>query len=125
MKKKELFSADCPEAIGPYSEGIQIGNLVFTGQIGTLKSGEMISDSPAEQTQQCLRNIASILKASELELDDVVKCTVYLTNMDYFEEVNEAYRMFFKKPYPARVCIQIAGLPANAKVEIDAIAYSK
>ncbi len=123
--KAELFSKDCPEAIGPYSEGIKAGDLVFTGQIGTLKTGELISEEPADQMEQCLRNAASILMEAGLTLEHVIKCTVYVTDMNDFDEINAAYCKFFSKPYPARVCIQIGKLPAGAKVEVDVIAYCK
>lgn len=124
MKKKELISESCPPPIGPYSEGVRAGDLIFTGQIGSLPDGDLISEDPGEQMEQCLRNVYEIIRTEGLEMDDVIKCTVYLTDMDYFEKINDVYKTFFNKPYPARVCIQVVRLPDNAKVEVDAIAYA-
>lgn len=123
MEKIEIISDDCPEAIGPYSEGIRVGNLLFTVQIGTNKKGEIVAEDTAEQTAQCLKNIGSIMEAAGAELDDIVKCTVYLTDMDDFEKVNRIYKDFFRRPYPARACIQVGRLPGGVKVEIEVIAY--
>ena len=125
MKKKELLSKNCPPPIGPYSEGILMDNLIFTGQIGTNANGDLVSENPAEQVAQCLRNIHEIISTEGLVLDDVIKCTVYLTDMNDFEDVNDEYKRHFSKPYPARVCIQVCKLPEGAKVEVDAIAYKK
>jgi 2-iminobutanoate/2-iminopropanoate deaminase len=122
MKKTEIISTDCPEPIGPYSEGLKSEDLIFTTQIGTVKDGDMISDDSQKQAEQSLKNIKSILEAGGGKMDDIVKCTVYLTNLDDFAAVNEVYKSFFTKPYPGRTCIQVAGLPGGARVEIEAIA---
>ena len=122
MKKVDIISDSCPEPIGPYSEGLKCGNLLFTTQIGQTKEGDMISDDPQKQAVQCLENIKSIVAAAGGSMDDIMKCTIFLTDMNSFSAVNEVYKEFFTKPYPGRTCIQVVKLPADAKVEIEAIA---
>lgn len=121
MKKLDIISDSCPEPIGPYSEGLKCGNLLFTTQIGQTKQGDM-SDDPQEQAVQCLENINSIVKAAGGSMDDIMKCTIFLTDMNNFSAINDVYKDFFTKPYPGRTCVQVVKLPADAQVEIEAIA---
>lgn len=115
-----------PAAIGPYVQGVDLGNLVFTsGQIALdPKTGEMPEDITA-QTKQVLSNIKAILAAAGLSPKAIVKTTIFLIDLNDFSTVNNIYEQFFNDddaPFPARSCIQVAGLPRNAKIEIEVIA---
>jgi len=112
-----------PAAIGPYSQAIKIDNLIFTsGQIPFTAEGKLVSDDVEEQTRQSLNNIKNILEEAGTDLDNVVKCTVFISNMDEFGLVNKVYQEFFSEPYPARSTVEVARLPKDVKVEIEAIA---
>lgn len=121
--KKELNSAAAPAAIGPYSQAIQAGNLIFvSGQLPIdAASGEMPSDIKA-QTRQSIANIKAILVKAGATLDNVVKTTVFLADMSYFGPMNEVYAEEFKKVYPARCAFAVKELPKQALVEIEVIA---
>jgi 2-iminobutanoate/2-iminopropanoate deaminase len=126
--KKEIVSTEkAPKAIGPYSAGVKIGNFVFTaGQVGIdPNTGEMVTGGVEAETRQALMNISEILKAAGASLIDVVKTTVFLQNMDDFGVMNVIYGEFFQDQYPARSTIQVAKLPLNAAIEIEAIAILK
>ncbi|MBN2210068.1 MAG: RidA family protein [Sedimentisphaerales bacterium] len=115
-----------PAAIGPYSQAIVAGNLVFcSGQIplvpGTM---EIVSPSIADQTQQVLKNLAEVLKAAHSGLDKVIKTTVYLKDLNDFAQMNEAYAAAFGSHKPARATVEVARLPKDVKVEIDCIAIT-
>lgn len=118
-----LKSANAPAAIGPYSQGIQAGNMVFvSGQLPIdPATGEMF-DAVAKATTQSLTNIQNILAEAGCTMADVVKTTVLLRDMDDFAEMNAAYAAFFPENAPARACFQVAKLPKAAVVEIEAIA---
>lgn len=121
--KKAIQTSNCPAAIGPYSQGIICGNLVMTsGQLPVTASGELSGDV-MEQARQSLKNISSVLTAAGSEMGKVIKCTVFLSDMNDFQKVNQVYGEFFCEPYPARSCVQVARLPKDAKVEIEAIAF--
>jgi 2-iminobutanoate/2-iminopropanoate deaminase len=124
MKKDAIVTAQAPSAIGPYSQGIRAGGLIFvSGQIPIdPATGEIVSSSIAAQTERVLQNLRAVLEASGATLDDVVKTTVYLTNLGDFAAVNEIYGRSFRSPFPARATVQVAALPRGALVEIDAIA---
>lgn len=124
MMNQVLHTQNAPAAIGPYSQGIQAGNTVYvSGQLAIVPAtGAILEGSIGEQTAQCMRNIAAILAEAGCTLSDVVKTTIYLKNMDDFAEVNAAYGEFFKENAPARGCVQVAKLPKDAAVEIEAIA---
>ena len=122
---KETVSTDnAPGAIGPYSQAIKAGGMVFcSGQIPIdPATGEFVSDVVAEQTEQVLKNLIEVLKAAGTGLDKVVKTSVFLADMGDFAEMNEVYGRFFGENKPARSTVQAAGLPRGAKVEIDCIA---
>jgi len=123
MKKSQVTTNSAPAAIGPYSQGVKIGNLVFTsGQLPINPvSGNMSSDV-SEQTRQSLENVKNVLIAAGSSLNSVVKVTVFLKNMGDFAKVNEEYGKFFTGIFPARSCIEVARLPKDALVEIEAIA---
>lgn len=113
-----------PKAIGPYSQAMIAGDLVFiSGQLPIEPETSVIPAAVAEQTRQCLENLKMILGEVELQLHNIVKATIYLQDMNDFAIVNEIYGSFFQANYPARVCVEVSRLPKDALVEIDAIAY--
>ena len=124
MSKRAIQTDQAPAAIGPYSQAIRIGNFLYTsGQIALdPKSGMLLSGEIEDETDQTLKNISAILKADGLNLENVVKTTVYLSDLNHFSRMNQVYEKYFSKNKPARACVQVAALPKGAKVEIDAIA---
>lgn len=126
MKKQAVTVANGPSAIGPYSVGIQAGEFVFTaGQIGLdPATGNIVSGGVETETRQALENLKKILEAAHSGLDQVVKTTVFLQNMGDFAAMNAIYAQYFAEPYPARSAIQVAALPKNAQVEIEAVAIT-
>lgn len=114
-----------PAAIGPYSQGIRAGQLVFTaGQVGFEPGSGALADGVAGQADRALRNISAILDAAGTGLDRVVKTTIFLADMDDFAAVNEVYARHFSPPYPARSTVAVKALPKGALVEIEAIALA-
>lgn len=124
MNKEIVSTENAPGAIGPYSQAIKAGGLVFcSGQIPIdIATGNFVSDVVSEQTEQVLKNLSEVLKAAGSSLDNVVKTTVFLSDMNDFAEMNEVYGKFFSDNKPARATVQAARLPRDAKVEIDCIA---
>ena len=124
MSKRIIQTELAPAAIGPYSQAIIIGDFLYTsGQIALdPKSGKFLSGEIKEETEQTLRNISAILQADGLELENVIKTTVYLSDLNDFVQMNQIYEKYFSKNKPARACVQVAALPKGAKIEIDAIA---
>lgn len=127
MTKPHKQSIACPEgprAVGPYSLAVRSGELVFTaGQIPLdPASGELTGADVASQTRRVLLNLEAVLRASGCGLDDVLKTTVFLTDLSTFGEMNTVYAEFFQEPYPARSTIQVSALPKGARVEIEAVA---
>lgn len=122
--KEAICSAKAPGAIGPYSQAISANGLVFvSGQLPVdPATGAFPSEDIGELTAQSLRNIAAILEEAGLTLEDVVKTTVFLKDMNDFAAMNKVYAEFFKGECPARSAVQVAALPKNAKLEIEAIA---
>ena len=129
MPKKGIATPHAPAAIGPYSQGItvEVKQLIFvSGQIALdPATGELKSQSIAEQTRQSLNNVEAILAAAGVTLDAVIKTTVFLQNMADFAEMNEVYQSYFRGVFPARAVIAAAALPKGALVEIDAIAVKE
>jgi 2-iminobutanoate/2-iminopropanoate deaminase len=119
-----VITGAAPQAIGPYSQAIKIGNFVFTsGQIPIdPKTGAFVEGGIAEQTEQVLRNLAEVLRAAGTGLEAVVKTTVFLADMDDFAAMNEVYGRYFSNEPPARSTVQAARLPRDARVEIEVIA---
>ncbi len=122
--KKVIHSTLAPKAIGPYSQAIATNDLVFiSGQLGIdASTGEFKGTDIHSQTTQSMENIKAILKEAGLGMDSVVKTTILLKSLDDFAVVNEIYGSYFKEPYPARATFQVAKLPKDALVEIEAIA---
>lgn len=122
---KEIVSTEnAPGAIGPYSQAIKAGGMVFcSGQIPIdPATGQFVSDVVSEQTDQVLKNLSEVLKAAGTSLEGVVKTTVFLADMNDFAEMNEVYGRYFSENKPARATVQAARLPRDAKVEIECIA---
>lgn len=123
MKRTPVSSSKAPAAIGPYSQGIGAGEFVFvSGQTPLRADGTLVDGTTAEQTEQCLRNVREVLLAAGLDMDRVVKTTVYMTELRRFPEMNAVYARHFSAPFPARATVEVSALPKGASVEIDAIA---
>lgn len=126
MQKKVIQTDKAPKAIGPYSQAIQAGNLFFlSGQIPVdPKTGESVEGGIREQTRQVLENLKGVLESQGLGMEDVVKATIFLKDMENFTQVNEVYASYFPSSPPARSTVQVLKLPQNAGIEIEAIAYT-
>jgi 2-iminobutanoate/2-iminopropanoate deaminase len=124
MAKEIISTENAPAAVGPYSQAVRVGSLVFTaGQVAIdPATGQMVGDDAAAQAEQVLKNISAVLEAAGTSLDNVVKATVFLDNMDDYAGVNEVYARFFTTNPPARSAVEVARLPRNALVEIETIA---
>ncbi|MEE4166714.1 MAG: RidA family protein [Desulfocapsaceae bacterium] len=124
MSNKQIATPLAPAAIGPYSQGISTGNLVFiSGQLPIdIATGKLLEGSIAEQTTLIMKNIKIIAEEAGTSLDSIVKTTIFLTDLSNFQEVNAAYGAFFSNTPPARATVQVAALPLGASVEIEAIA---
>jgi len=125
--KKQVQTDKAPKAIGPYSQGIIANGFVFcSGQIPIdPATGDLNTGTIEEQTRQVLKNLAAVLEAAGSSLDEAVKTTVFLQDMNDFAKMNAVYAEFFKAPNPARAAVQVARLPRDVKVEIEAIALVK
>ena len=121
---KILNTVNAPAAIGPYSQGVQCCNMVFvSGQLPFVpETGALLEGSVGEMTIQSMKNIEAILAEAGCTLKDVVKTTIFLKDLNDFAEVNAAYATFFPETPPARACVQVAKLPRDARVEIEAVA---
>jgi len=122
-ERKIVQAADAPPAIGPYSHAVSFGGLLFcSGQIPLdPSSGELVGETPAEQTRQCLQNLRAVCVAAGTKLQRAVRLTIYTTELAAFAEINEVYGEFFAEAPPARAAVGVAALPKGASVEIDAI----
>ena len=122
--KEVIQTSGAPQAIGAYSQAVRVGDWLFlSGQIAMdPSSGEVAGNDAATQTRRVLDNLAAVLQAAGGSLADVVKTTVYVVDMIDFPVVNTVYAEYFSEPYPARAAVQVARLPKNVRVEIDAIA---
>ncbi|MCL6475139.1 MAG: RidA family protein [Firmicutes bacterium] len=124
MTKQVISTPEAPAAIGPYSQAIRVGNLVFTsGQIPLHpQTGDIVGETAAEQARQVLHNLQAVLQAAGASLQNVVKTTIFLTDLSQFAAVNAVYAEFFPENPPARSTVQVAALPRGVQVEIEAIA---
>lgn len=122
--KKHIHASDAPDVIGPYSHAVQVGNLLFlAGQIALdPKTMDLVNGNFRNEVKQVFKNVEAILSAANCTLRDVVKLTVYLTNLSDFEQVNAIMSEKFSTPYPARAAIGVAKLPRSASIELDVIA---
>ena len=125
--KRTISTDDAPAAVGAYSQATTDGSVLITaGQLPLTTDGELLDDEPvAEQTRQCLENVAAILESEGLSLNDVLKTTVFLDDIDDFEAFNEAYSGFFESNPPARSAVEAGAVPKGAAVEIEAIATTE
>ena len=124
MSKRIITTDQAPTALGPYSQAVVLDGWVWTcGQVALdPATGEMVGSDAATQADRALRNIEAILQAAGSSMEQVVRATLYLTNMDDFGAVNEVYARYFPRAFPARACVEVSRLPLGALVEIDAIA---
>ena len=124
MSKKTIYTKNAPAAVGPYSQAIEVnGTLYVSGQIPFVpETMTCVSDDVQEQTKQSLENLKAILKEAGYTLNDVVKAGVYIKDMNDFPLINDIYSLYFTDHKPARACVEVARLPKDVKVEIDAIA---
>jgi 2-iminobutanoate/2-iminopropanoate deaminase len=124
---EKIFASKAPAAIGPYSQAIRVGNLVFaSGQIPIdPATGVFVPGGIKEQTRQSLTNVKTILEAAGLTMANVVKTTVFMADMNDFAEMNGVYAEFFKEPYPARSAVAVKALPKGALVEIEVVAAAE
>lgn len=121
--KKAVSGKDIPSALGPYSAAVMAGNTLYaSGQIPVDEAGNLINSSVADALSVIMKNVVSILSVEGMNLDNIVKTTVFSASMDYFPEFNEAYASYFQKPYPARSFIEVSKLPKNAMIEMEFIA---
>jgi 2-iminobutanoate/2-iminopropanoate deaminase len=121
--KTKINSAEAPKAIGPYSQAIAVGNLVFTsGQIYLNSDGKLIEGEIEEQTHQVMKNLQAILGAAGVTFSEVVKTTIYVTDMSVYPKLNEVYGSYFTEPFPARETVCVQSLPLGAKLEISMVA---
>jgi len=124
MEKQVFAAADGPPAVGPYSLAVGVGDLVFvSGHIALDPDGRIHGYTPKDQTRKALENLRGTLGAAGLTMADVVKTTVFVKDMDEFAAINEVYAEFFTEPYPARSTVEVARLPRDLHVEIEAVAY--
>ncbi len=125
--KKEIGTEKAPKGVGPFSQAIEANGFVFaSGQIALdPKTGELSSGSIEEQTRLVLDNLKAVFEAAETSLDNVVKCNVYLQDMGDYNGMNAVYKEFFHSPFPARAAVQVARLPRDVKVEIEAVAVKR
>jgi 2-iminobutanoate/2-iminopropanoate deaminase len=124
MGKKVIDTESAPKAIGPYSQAIQAGNFLFlSGQIPLdPKTGELVKGDIGQQTKQVLENIKGVLESQKLRMENLVKVTIFLKEIGKFNQVNEVYSTYFPSSPPARSTVEVARLPRDADIEIEAIA---
>lgn len=124
MPKNVIYSAAAPEPIGPYSQAIQTGNMLFmSGQVAIQKpSGNIITANIQDETHQVMKNIFEVLKAANMDFSHVVKCTIFLKDMNSFPKMNEVYGSYFSSQPPARETVEVSRLPKDVNVEISCIA---
>ena len=121
--KNVVKTDQAPGAIGPYSQGIQVGDMYFfSGQIPLVPSTGEMPEGIEAQAHQALKNAQAVINASGAKWENVIKTTVYITNIDDFTKVNEIYATYFTQPYPARSCVEVSKLPKGALIEIEVIA---
>ena len=124
MTKRIISTTGAPQAIGPYSQGVGVGDWIFcSGQVALdPDSGELVGETVGEQAKRAMENLRAVLEAAGSGLDRIVKTTIFLIDMEDFAEVNEAYGGFFESDPPARATIAVVGLPKGARVEIECLA---
>lgn len=125
MEKTKINTANAPQAIGSYEQAIKVGGFVYTsGQIGLKPDGTMSGECIKEQTTQVMQNLKAVLEAAGSGLDNVIKATIFIKDMAEFKTIDEIYGSFFDGNFPARSCVEVARLPKDVRVEIEAIAIA-
>lgn len=124
MSKQIISTTNAPKAVGPYSQAVRVGQLLFcSGQIALDPvSGQIVGDTVEKQTAQVMTNVKGLLEAAGLGLHSIVKSTIFITNMADFAKVNEIYASFLREPYPARSTVEVSALPKGGLVEVECIA---
>jgi reactive intermediate/imine deaminase len=124
---KELTTDEAPPSIGPFSQGIEDGDRIYVSGQGPIdpESGEIVDGDVAAQTARTLENVDAVLRAGDCSLDDVVKATVFLRDMDEYDAVNEVYESYLSEPYPARSAVEVVELPVDIAVEIEVVASTR
>ena len=124
--KNVISTENAPAAIGPYSQAIEVNGMVYTSAVIPVdpKTGNIPEDAQG-QAKQAIGNLMNLLKASGCEPSDVIKTTVFIKNMDDFAKINEVYASYFEEPFPARSCVEVARLPKDVLIEIEAVALKK
>jgi 2-iminobutanoate/2-iminopropanoate deaminase len=123
---KAISTKKAPSAIGPYSQAIMIGNMLFSsGQIALRADGSLNDGDIKTQTRQVMENLKAVLAEANMDFSNVVKTTIFLSDMDDFTEVNEVYASYLSEPYPARSTVAVKTLPKNVKVEIEVVAFKQ
>lgn len=125
QQKKIVLTPLAPSPIGPYSQGISVGNIVYvSGQLGVnVRTGQMVTESIRAQAEQAFTNLKAVVEASGATLSNIAKITIFITNFDDFPTINEVMKEYFMAPFPARSTIGVAALPLGAKVELEAIVH--
>ena len=124
---KELTTDEAPPSIGPFSQGIEDGDRIYVSGQGPIdpESGEIVDGDVATETERTLENVDAVLRAGDCSLDDVVKATVFLRDMDEYDAVNEVYESYLSEPYPARSAVEVVELPVDIAVEIEVVASTR
>lgn len=118
-----INSDKAPEALGPYSHGVKVGNMFYSsGQIPLNLSGEIVSEDVKEQTKQVMDNVGYVLEAAGLQFENIVKTTIFISDMNNFPYINEVYGSYFSGKLPARSCVEVSRLPKDVQVEIEVVA---
>ena len=122
--KKIILSENAPAPIGPYSQAVEVNGFLYcSGQVPLdAKSGEVVGENIGEQTEKVMQNISEVLKAADLTFDNIIKTTIFITDMASFQELNAVYAKYFKNEPPARSTVAVRGLPKNVLVEIEVLA---
>lgn len=121
--KTEISTKNAPAAIGPYSQAIEVNGMVYTSGMIPVnpQTGELVSGGVEEQAEQAFSNLKALVEASGTSMDKVVKTVVFIKNMDDFSKINAIYERYFTKPYPARSCVEVARLPKDVALEVEAV----
>lgn len=123
MNKKIISTDKAPKAVGTYSQGVEVnGTFYFSGQIGLEPTSMNLAEGFSAQLDQVLKNIDGLLTSCELKRENIIKTTIFMTDLTEFQKVNTAYEKYFKSPYPARSTVQVSALPKGAVIEIEVIA---
>ncbi|WP_227378677.1 Rid family detoxifying hydrolase [Haladaptatus halobius] len=124
---EEISTDAAPPSIGPFSQGIRDGNRIYVSGQGPVdpESGEIVGDTIEEQTERTLANVDAVLRAADRSLDDVVKATVFVQDMDDYDAINDVYADHVSTPYPARSAVEVADLPIDIGVEIEVVASAR